>query len=205
MSCPSFEQLIDFLEGRLDPDLAIGLRRHLETGCVECASLEAWHKRVRSIAARDDRFNPPARAHSEALVLFEDEKVSSWETDLSAAVVATLGFDSLKNVALSGARSAETAERELVYRAGEFTIDVQITARATGAEVVGQILRERESGFGSVASVLVDLTRKDEAVWSTVTNEVGEFMMIGVDSGDYGLLAQTPKKSIKIASIPILF
>ncbi|MGH9822924.1 MAG: hypothetical protein ACREDR_06705 [Blastocatellia bacterium] len=93
----------------------------------------------------------------------------------------------------------------MVYRAGEFTIDVQITARATGAEVVGQILREGESGFGSVASVLVNLTRKDEAVWSTVTNEVGEFMMIGVDSGDYGLLAQTPNKSIKIASIPILF
>ncbi|MGH9822925.1 MAG: hypothetical protein ACREDR_06710 [Blastocatellia bacterium] len=111
MSCPSFEQLIDFLEGRLDPEVAIGLQRHLETGCVECASLGAWHKRVRSIASRDDRFNPPARAHSEALLLFEDEKVSSWETDLSAAVVATLGFDSLKNVGLSGARSAETAER----------------------------------------------------------------------------------------------
>ena len=55
--------------------------------------------------------------------------------------LATLVFDSFARPQLAGIRSTETANRQLLYRAGDYSIDLQI-APSTGArgDLIGQVL-----------------------------------------------------------------
>ncbi|HKV39212.1 MAG TPA: hypothetical protein VJX67_08360 [Blastocatellia bacterium] len=204
MSCPAFEDLIDFFEGRLRDDAAERVREHLGSGCRKCVHERGWYDRLRSVARKDSRFAPPAEAERRAILLFEREQPIRASGYSILPVVAHLSFDSMRDRASTGSRSTEAAERELVFTARDFSIDMQIAPGAvSGAEVAGQILRAGESGFASVSSVLVDLTTKDESVWSTTTNDVGEFMMIGVDFGEYELVVSTAEQEIRIPSLPI--
>jgi hypothetical protein len=91
-----------------------------------------------------------------------------------------------------------------VYQGGGFNIDVQMTPTSkTGAELVGQVLHESETGFESVSKVFVDLTGNDQESVSTVTNEFGEFLMKDVSFGQYDLLIETRKATLTIADLPV--
>jgi hypothetical protein len=93
----------------------------------------------------------------------------------------------------------------LVYSTSGYSIDFQIGhCEASGAEVIGQLLREGQSGFASVTGLLVDLVKQNDAVWSTVTNRFGEFRMIGVEFGEYEMMIDTPEKQVRIPTLPIL-
>ena len=72
------------------------------------------------------------------------------------------------------------------------------------AEVIGQIVKEKERGFASVAGLLVDLISASESAWTTVTNGIGEFRMIGVDFGEYELTIDTRGRQIRVPALPVL-
>ena len=71
------------------------------------------------------------------------------------------------------------------------------------AEVVGQVLPRGESGFASVAGILIDLMRKEESVWSTLTNDNGEFFVSDVGMGEYDLLVETGGGALRIPRLDI--
>jgi len=119
--------------------------------------------------------------------------------------IAMLAYDSFGDRPSEGFRSSEASDRQLVYSAGGFSIDLQIgPAEAKAAQIIGQILQESERGFASVAGLLVDLVKAEQSIWSTVTNGVGEFRMIGVEIGQYQLTIDTREKQIRIPALPIL-
>ncbi|HYL99344.1 MAG TPA: hypothetical protein VEZ90_10350 [Blastocatellia bacterium] len=206
MACPPFERLLDFLELRLDAPESAEVRAHFETGCPKCARERGWYEHLMAATRQADAFAPPPDARAEAARLFERELTARSGRMPEPVLLAQVDFDSLTDRSRPGIRSNETSGRELVYSAAGFTIDIQVMAKgAASAEVMGQILCQADTWFSSVASVLVDLTREEESVWSTVTNDVGEFMMVGVERGEYGLLAETRGQHVRVASVPIFF
>src|SRR5215469_1690953 len=169
LRCPVFQELIDFQDGRLDREKARLVERHLSTGCPRCTADHLWYERLRFAARGDVRTTPPGWARNRAILLFEEQRKKSAIRDPNLFDVALLDYDSVSDRRSTGARSSESTERQLVYSAKGFSIDLQIgLSEDSRAEVIGQILQESERGFASVSGLLVDLVSIEDLFWTTV-------------------------------------
>jgi hypothetical protein len=204
MTCPGFEQLLDYLDGRTDGTTAQSVAAHLTLGCRQCDGDQEWYQQVRLIAATDDSIEPPPWVLKRALRLFNAVRVRTSIGARVGGVVASLVFDSSSRPALAGARSGGVEGRQLMYRADEYSIDLQIVeSDITSTEVTGQILREGEFLFESVAGLQLALMRDDGTILSTVTNRRGEFTISAIDFGSYDLRVDLNEASITIVGLPI--
>jgi hypothetical protein len=204
MKCPGFEQLLDDFDGRPGGEAAQVVAAHLD-GCKRCAENREWLERVRAIAASDDRIEPPLWVLKRAIRLFDKQTARPRTLDRFGRRVASLIFDSLTPSAVSGVRLAQTGSRQLVYRASDYSIDLQIaSANPSTAELIGQVLREGEAGFQSVARLSLELIRENQIVGSASTNAVGAFTFSGIECGNYDLLIKAHGANIIVRQLPIL-
>lgn len=205
MKCPGFQRLIDFLDGQLAGEEAKQMEAHLGQGCAACLKDRAWYEALRSIARTDEIFKPAPWVRKRAIDLFEDERLKRRDLIGTARAAAQLVYDSVRRLSLAGARPADGSGRQLIYQAAGYNIDIQVAASAkAGADIMGQVLREGEAGFGSVSGLLIDLSRDQRDIWSTTTSSFGEFMMREVDSGQYDLRIETEETIITIEGLPVL-
>src|SRR4051794_35077913 len=128
MKCPEFAQLLDYLDGRLADGPAQSVAVHLDEGCKPCAANREWFERVRAIAASDDSLEPPLWVLKRALHLFENQTARPRTLDRLGRLVAVLIFDSLTPSTVADVRLAQSGNRQLVYRADDYSIDLQIAA-----------------------------------------------------------------------------
>lgn len=204
MTCPGFEQLLDYLDGRLDRTAVESIAAHLTLGCSQCDGDRSWYQQVKLAAASDDSIEPPPWILKRALRLFNAPRVRTSIGERVGRVVAALVFDSLRRPALAGARSSGVEGRQLLYRAEDYSIDVQVAASdQRRAELTGQILREGELMFESVAGLQLELTGNGGTILSTVTNGRGEFTIPAIDFGSYDLRVDVNEASITIVGLPI--
>lgn len=204
MKCPGFEQLLDYLDGRLADQQAQVVAAHLNGGCKRCADNREWVERIRAIAASDDRIEPPLWVLKRAIRLFDNQTARPGALDHFGRLIAALIFDSLTPAAVSGVRLAQSDSRQLVYRAGRYSVDLQIaSANPSTAELIGQVLREGEARFQSVARLSLELIRENQIVDSTSTNAVGQFTFNGIECGEYDLQIKAHEASILIRQLPI--
>lgn len=204
MRCPGFERLMDYLEGRLPADQSQSLASHLATGCQLCESSRRWYEHVRSIAANDDMVDPPAWLTRRALQIFDSRDREPGLIGRIGQVMAALVFDSFAQPSVAGARSAQAASRQLLYRAEDYSIDLQISpSDRSNATVMGQILRKDDLRFESVSNVPLTLSLHGESVVSAVTNETGEFVLREIGCGDYDLLIDAREMSITVTGLPV--
>lgn len=203
MRCPSFERLLDYLDGTLAESEAERVVSHLSTGCKECAASQNWYLQTRSIAANDDSVEPPAWVTKRAFRIFETQRPRLVER--LGQAIASLVFDSLARPAVAGVRSTETTNRQLLYNAGDYSLDLQIAPLGqTRAELVGQILREGEASFESVANLKLELSLAGKKVFDASTNEMGEFTISGIEQGIYDLQIETSEGSLTAQGVPII-
>lgn len=201
MECPGFDKLLDYCDGYLTGREAQLVADHLSQGCRGCADGAAWYRRVRVVAASDDTYDPPPWVFKRALQLFDAQ--TRPRTDRFSRL-SSLVFDSLARPAPTGVRSMETSNRQLLYRAGVYSIDLQISfPKQSGADLIGQILRESESRFESVAGLAIQMTRKGQKIYATITNEVGEFTLNDIAQNQYDLSVETNEGIIVIPRLPV--
>ena len=204
MKCYQFERLIDYAEGMLATNAAEAARSHLASGCGRCAADIDWYTRVKSIAARDESVAPPAWVFNGAIKAFGVQRDRAGLKDRVGKLIGSLVFDSFGKTALAGVRSAQTEARQLLYRAAPYSIDVKVGSLDHGrAELTGQILREGEMKFESVAGLPLLLLRDGKKVLTTATNDRGEFSIAELDGGDYELRIDMMESSITIAGLPV--
>ncbi|HEV8485422.1 MAG TPA: hypothetical protein VGV87_17905 [Blastocatellia bacterium] len=204
MKCPAFARLIDYLDGHLAVGDASLVAQHLEAGCSSCTATRQWYERTVSIAAADDSFDPPPWVLKRALRIHEVQREKPGILERMGRAVASLVFDSIALPVVEGVRSTESANRQLLYRVRGYSIDLQIApADQSHADVAGQVLREGEASFDSVAARPVDLMRGDERLLTTATNAVGEFTIKGVELGDYGLQLELPDGVLVVEEFPV--
>jgi hypothetical protein len=205
MTCPGFERLLDYLDGRLAGQVAQVVAAHLGGGCKRCAENREWLERVRAIAASDDRSAPPLWVLKRAHRLFDSKTVRAGALDRLGRLVAALIFDSLTPAAIYGVRLAQSGNRQLVYHADRYSVDLQIaSANPSAANLIGQVLRQGEAGFQSAARLSLELIRDNQIVGSTTTSAVGQFTFNGIEWGEYDLQIEAHGAAIIIAQLPIV-
>jgi hypothetical protein len=205
MKCPSFERLIDYLDNKLDQAEAARLTAHLSADCAQCAETRDWYERVRTVAATDESTEPPSWVFKRAVRLFEGKPARPRLAERIGQAVASLIFDSLAQPVIAGVRSTETTNRQLLYRAGNYSIDLQIApAEHLRADLIGQILKEGEAAFESVSGLRLEISRQGDPIFATVTDDMGEFKISGVDYGVYDLRIDVGNESITIPGLPLV-
>jgi hypothetical protein len=205
MKCPSFERLIDYLDRRLPEADAAGVAAHLATGCADCAEIRDWYQLVRKVAATDDTVAPPPWVLKRAVRLFDAQRDRPKLAARIGQAIAALVFDSFARPALAGVRSTETANRQLLYRAGDYTIDLQIApSEHMRADVIGQVLKQGDPTFESVAGLSLRIALGGDVVFSTVTDEMGEFKVSGLEQGMYDLRVELSDGSITVPDLPLI-
>ena len=204
MNCPSFERLVDFLDKRLEEAEAATVATHIATGCAVCTETTGWYERVRVVAASDDSVAPPSWVFKRALRIFDTQHHRPRLSERIGQAIASLVFDSFARPALAGVRSTETSNRQLLYRAGDYSVDLQIApSEHAHADLIGQVLKEGEASFESVSGLKLEITRSGKIVFSAVTDEMGEFKVNGIEHGMYDLRVQLSEGSITVPEMPI--
>jgi hypothetical protein len=203
MNCPGFELLIDFLENRLDDAEAARMRAHLSTNCNACDESRNWYLQVKSIAASDDSIAPQSWVLKRAVGIFKTARRPRLGAHFGQAI-ASLVFDSFAHPALAAVRSTETVNRQLLYSAGDYRVDLQVApAVHSQADLIGQVLMEGETGFDEVSGLKLDITRDRKVVYSVKTDEMGEFKFAGLEFGVYDLTVELSEGIITIPDLPI--
>jgi hypothetical protein len=204
MHCPTFEQLVDLLDGRLAPAPAASVERHVALGCIQCGGDVAWYGRVKLVAASDDSVEPPPWVLKRALRGFDSERGVASIVSLANRVIASLVFDSLRRPTLAMSRAIGVDDRQLMYEAEPYSIDLQVASLDQArADLSGQILRRGELMFESVAGLTLNLMREGSSVLSAVTNDRGEFRVGALEGGSYDLKIEARDVSITIVGLPI--
>lgn len=204
MKCPGFNDLIDYLDGRLSGEQADQVAGHLESGCQDCSANRRWYERVRSIAAGDRTLEPPPWVLKRAIRLFDTRKGKSGVAARVGHAIASLVFDSFSRPIPEGARSVQAANRQLLYCAGDYSIDLVIAQSGqSGADLFGQVLRDGDFEFESVKGLPLELMAEGHRVLAVETNGLGEFSMNGLIQGEYDLKVETPEASITIQNLPL--
>lgn len=165
------EEWADFVRG-LAGDREPAMQKHMKA-CKQCGEAVAIWEQIVACAAREESYSPPesavriSRSYAAAL---PPKKARSL-----AARVADLIEDSNLRPSFAGVRSTAAVPRQLLFRSGEYNIDLRIESQATGRNLlVGQIL---SSTGGSVRSIPVALISGLGPVASAVTSEFGEFSL----------------------------
>jgi hypothetical protein len=204
MKCPSLENLIAFVDAQATDERKDSVAAHLATGCKTCGADRLWYEKVKAITANDDTQDAPQWVLKRAVKLFESQTSRDTIIERLGRVVASLVFDSLSRPALAGARAVEAPDRQLLYRANEYSIDLQMAAvDKNRAELTGQILREGEFKFESVVGLELSLVREGRKILSTMTNTYGEFSISALERGSYDLQIETDEISITVVGLPV--
>ena len=206
MSCPGFERVIDYLDGLLESEQAVEVAAHFAGACSLCAADRAWYERVKMVASSDDTVEPPPWVLKRAARLFATLRARAGVRAALGRLVASLVFDSQTRPMPAGVRLTETADRQLLYRAGDYTVDLQIASIDAGARLSGQVLKEGEFKFESVAGLKIVLLSEEEQSaeeQSAVANSFGEFTLPSVGCGRYDLRIEAGDGDITIVGLNI--
>ena len=205
MDCLGFERLVDYLDGLLDAASAEAMAAHLASGCPECVAGRDWYERVISITTSDDTIEPPPWVLKRALRIFENAPSQGSAPARVRRLVASLIFDSLARPSMAGARLMKPDDHQLLYRADDYSIDLQVALQGGSRfDLTGQILKEGEYMFESVAGLQLALISKGEAIGSAITNEIGEFSFPAIEGGHYEMRIEAGEITITIAALNIL-
>lgn len=206
MKCPTFERLIDYLDERLASWAADAVAAHLDSGCGRCASDRDWYTSLKHIAASDESVEPPPWVLKRALRIFEEATRTRTTVVASRAgrLLASLLFDSASGPAMAEARSSGADGRQLLYRAGDYSVDLQVTPVGQNrSDITGQILREGEFSFESVAALPLKLADAHGTGHSSVTSDRGEFSLNALEPGTYDLRIDVRGSRITIEGVVV--
>ena len=123
----STEDWVDFVNGVASEVRHQEMQKHLDCGCEACNKSVALWKSVQRTAAQESRFQPPEDTVRVVKAAFGTAGLGS-KPGLQG-IVAKVLFDSFRQLAVAGARSAEPQSRQMLFSANPFQIDVKIEGK----------------------------------------------------------------------------
>jgi anti-sigma factor RsiW len=188
-----YETLADLVEGRLAAGAAVEARAHV-AGCARCGREVATLERMIGALRAGTGEDAPPVAIARAVRLFAPFARPAGP-GLRERLVAMLAFDSGARPLTVGLRAASIVPRQLLYQAGEHTIDCQLTPAGERWVLAGQIL-----GPGVARGVaLVGPDATEEAPVS----EQGEFTLPPVAPGRHTLRVTLDAAEIEVPDLAI--
>lgn len=130
-----FSLIVDIAEGRTSPDA--GARAHLDA-CPTCSSDLRWMSRTLAALQAEAAEEPPARAVADVKALFRARRPQ--RAPRASPLAAMLRFDSARARPAFALRAGASAERQLLFSAGPYDIDLRIAPAGDRWVVSGQLL-----------------------------------------------------------------
>ena len=194
------EEWIDFVNEMAAHKKQQAMQKHLASGCHGCEEKFALWQKIRSTAASEATYQPPADAVRVVKAAYASAGMGHQEEETKSLVEVL--FDSFLQPEVAGARSRPTGARQMLYRADSFQIDLQIEPKPGSNHVVvtGQMMDVSTAEIVS-RGVQIKLSNFRENVIHTVTNEFGEFRCEMDNSGDLEL--SVPGRTGKPISISL--
>jgi anti-sigma factor RsiW len=188
------EKLTDLVEGRLTPFESDTALAHVSS-CSRCAAQLARLEQVIGLMRTDTAEDAPPEVVARAVRLFRSRAASA-ERPVLERIVATLSFDSMQASPAFGVRSGQSATRQLLFRAREKDLDLRVAPSNGGWVVSGQVLGECSGGQ-------VELQGSSGAVAQAALNDLCEFLLPPVPTGNYSLRLRLPDVEIEVPEIEL--
>jgi hypothetical protein len=181
-----------------DPARRARVAEHLELGCTQCEhTLRVWS--VLLSVAEQEALGP-----AEGQWRHRTVPVRETVGRRIAAGVA-LVFDSFRQPELAAVRATGPATRQLLYKAGRYTIKLQVEPGAASDRVclVGQILDDQDPA-AVLRDIAVSALKGARTLGRTHTNRMGEFhlepgatedLQLSVDVPEIGTFSVEPPRS----------
>lgn len=194
---PSTEQLALYARGRVDPTLKAAIESHLASGCAACARQLSWAQSIVSALAADPSEELPDALKTAANRIFADHNRGRAERR-RGMLHAILTFDSAWVPAAVGVRAPAFGQRRLLFHAGPFEIDLEITRMRRGVfDVLGQIIpADRLPASATV-------TFRQRGTRASVVDERGFFTLESVEPGVIGLTFALGAYTVKLSQVRI--
>lgn len=191
----SVEQIADAIDNRLHPSEREPFQSHL-VSCEHCASQYKALAHSISLMRNDSSADAPPEALNFARNLFRTRKQFAPRPDSVAnRILATLKLNLASFAPVFGERSANaSAERQMLFEAGEYDVDLRIRANEKDFNLAGQILGELSE------QISLKLQSADFSCETSVS-EHGEFKIENVPAGNYDLTLQIGEKEVVINNL----
>jgi hypothetical protein len=191
-----FARLVDLVEGRLMPEDAAQLRAQIvsdERASADVRWLERVVAAMRGDAAWEEE--PPAEVGARAVRLFRS-RINPEPLNPLQRLRAMLHFDSLLAPQPVGLRSGQPIERQLLFTAGELSIDLRISPSGALWSLAGQVLGPAMGGgLAALAS--------PAATAEAALNVLSEFALPPVPAGDYTLTLRLSDVEVEVERLRI--
>jgi hypothetical protein len=185
----AFVRLVDLAEGRFPPDDLAAARSHL-AACQRCAAEVAWLERVIELMRTDTAEQPPAHAVAAAKRMFRPPAVP-----VRPQRMAMLQFDSANAPAAIGRRAGAPAERQLLFAAEDYLLDLRLVPQGSLWAISGQLL-------GTTDVQKIDLNGP-AGMEQAELNDLNEFALPPLPPGTYTLRLQLIDFDIVVAGFEV--
>jgi hypothetical protein len=167
----------DFVRKVVTPADEAAMRAHLDAGCALCARTVEVLGAVARFGAEESSFEVPEDVTARARALFEPRGAGNSWTEKLERKIAELIWVTQPGWQPQGVRSAGESGPRMLYRSGEYSVDLSIETQAGApGEIVGQIANERDQDE-DLGGILVQVVTTGRTLSETATNQFGEFII----------------------------
>ena len=174
-------QWCDYVRGMLDEETETAMRRRLDESGSDRRRVRAFQQ-VLDVAGQDLRQAPPEWAVRGAKAIGRLSRPEDGrQPSLLRRLVMSLSFDSLAGPALAGTRDAQAQDRQLVFSAEGYRVDLRVEPEADfqTAVLVGQLMKTR-GGLTPAVDVPVFAVKDGQVVAQARSGPFGEFQSEGL-------------------------
>ncbi len=189
-----YEQLVDYVEGRLDPQTTAAVEAYLQHDASAALEVSRLRHTVTLMRA-DMSTDAPAAAIQRATRLLRQRRQSApSQPSLLQRILAVLTHDSAVSPVV-GLRDGQSATRHILFSAANRDLDIRINASDAGFMLSGQVLGPESPGS-------ITLSSEDISV-STQLNAMGEYTLPSVPAGRYELILMHGELEIVVPELEL--
>ena len=166
---------------------------HLRLGCSKCEKIHTLLSKFAGICRREAKYEVPRVAEQQAKALVGLARAPRRGT--LARLLGSLVYDSLNDPQPVGVRGAHQINRQVLFQAGDYSVDLRFEHEKGSASMVlvGQIANQN-APEERLANVPVILVAGDRELTRSISNTFGEFQLEYVPESDLRLLVPLETK-----------
>lgn len=196
---PTFEALLNFLEGQLPESERRAVEAHLASSCEQCDGNIARMGAVLEALSEDRSAAPPVAVLRRAISAHQ--KMESVPAVQPLRVLAEVLFDSRLHFSQAGVRGA-AEPRQLLFTADpNIDIDLHIMQENESTRMIGQIIAPEQDPDPETVVCLRDETGK--ILQEEGTGPTGQFVFGQVLPGIYDLVFDLKERQVVVTGLDV--
>lgn len=169
------EAWVDFVNGQISTEQEVAMQTHIDGNCESCSRAFRFWQRVSEAARRESEYGAP----DSAVTHVQNAFVMAQSLEATSRLeIPRLVLDSLWRPAPAGVRSVHSVPRQVVYKAGEVVVELQLepVPYTERVNIAGQVSRTVGQGDG-LAGIKVIVSTPKATLAQASTNRFGEFQL----------------------------